>query len=317
MKVSRTHALTLMMLCFLFTATGIEGQTLKVGAWNLESGDSSTAFLAKRVEDAAGVQIWGLSEVQGPTDLALMTVAAKKGEAGTFRSILGTTGGGDRLGIIYNATRFQLIGKDELEEINVSGTVRAPLVALFRDTSTNNRFYFMVNHLYRGSAEGRHEQSKLLNMWAADRDEPVITVGDFNYDLNANNWRDHDRGFDILTANNVFKWARPRDLVRTQCSYNSVLDFVFVSGEARGWSYQSAIDHRPSDCPDDARSSDHRPIMTTFTVGVGGGGNLVESLGDAVNADTADREEMKRLLREHIRRLEEEIRELKELLDRP
>lgn len=40
----------------------------------------------------------------------------------------------------------------------------------------------MVNHLYRGSASGRHTQSKKLNQWARSQDVPVIAVGDYNFD---------------------------------------------------------------------------------------------------------------------------------------
>jgi hypothetical protein len=42
----------------------------------------------------------------------------------------------------------------------------------------------------------------------------------------------HDRGYDLLTAEGVFAWGRPPLLIRTQCSFDSVLDFVFVAGVA-------------------------------------------------------------------------------------
>jgi endonuclease/exonuclease/phosphatase family metal-dependent hydrolase len=295
---------TACFICLLLIVCSLTAlaQTLTVAAWNLESGDSTTPTLAARVRGFQGVDVWGFSEVQNQSVLNDMTTAAGDGETGAaFRSILGTTGSGDRLGIVYNSTRLQLISSEELDDINVSGTVRAPLVALFRDNTTTKEFYFMVNHLYRGSADGRHEQSRLLNQWAAGQNKSVIVVGDFNYDLNADNPSDRDEGFNLLTRQDVFVWARPATLVRTQCSYNSVLDFVFVSGEAKRWAVQAAIDARTNDCPDDANKSDHRPITATFTI-----------TGTPVT--TVNRREE---ILQRIRGLEEQLRQLRVLVEQP
>src|SRR5215213_2512500 len=189
--------LVVFLSCILSFAFGGQAQTLKVAGWNLESGDSATQTLTARVRTFQGVDIWGFSELQNQAVLNQMTVAAADGETGSFRSILGSTGGNDRLAIVYNSTRLRLISSEELDDINVSGTVRAPLVALFRDATSGKAFFFMVNHLYRGSAEGRHEQSRLLNLWAAGQDRAVIAVGDYNYDVNANNPSSRDEGFDL------------------------------------------------------------------------------------------------------------------------
>jgi hypothetical protein len=54
-------------------------------------------------------------------------------------------------------------------------------------------------------------------------------------------------------------------LIRTQCSFNSVLDFVFVAGAARQWSASSEIlAAEQSYCPSDQNRSDHRPVLASF-----------------------------------------------------
>jgi hypothetical protein len=63
----------------------------------------------------------------------------------------------------------------------------------------------------------------------------------------------------------VLTWIRPPQLIRTQCSFNSVLDFVFVAGAARQWRASSEIlAVQESYCPSDQNRSDHRPVLATF-----------------------------------------------------
>lgn len=131
----------------------------------------------------------------------------------------------------------------------------------------------MVNHLYRSKAVKRHEQSTQLNRWAKIQTLPIIATGDYNYDWNLP-WgeHNHDRGFDNITANGVFKWVRPAELMPTQCSfkYKSVLDFIFISDKASAWASHSEILERQENyCPDDDKTSDHRPVLATFRIGGG------------------------------------------------
>jgi hypothetical protein len=44
-----------------------------------------------------------------------------------------------------------------------------------------------------------------------------------------------------------------------RCVFNTVVDFVFVSGDAQTWNGTSRIVVRDGDLPDDDFSSDHRP----------------------------------------------------------
>lgn len=172
---------------------------LRVVGWNLESGDSDPNELARRIANEDSVDIWGLSEVESARVARRMEQAAEDGENANFETIVGTTGGPDRLCIIYDTERLNLERFEELSLINIGGRVRAPLVAYFSGKTTGIPFAFMVNHLYRGDAAGRHTQATLLNEWAKQQSLPVITVGDFNIDWHFQTGDvDHDRSYDNL-----------------------------------------------------------------------------------------------------------------------
>ncbi len=160
----------------------------------------------------------------------------------------------------------------ELRRINPLGRVRAPLVARFRIQGTAHEFLFMMNHLYRSRDHFRHRQVQLINQWARHETTPIIAVGDYNFDWEVGNGdagldRNRDEGFDLLTADGVFSWVRPGQLVETEDSnFDSVLDFVFVSGNTWTWEAESRIIVRPGDFPDNNQTSDHRPVRADFTI---------------------------------------------------
>jgi endonuclease/exonuclease/phosphatase family metal-dependent hydrolase len=273
----RTAALVALCLTLFLAlsanSTASFQSTITVISWNVESGDSNPTAIAQQIKNINGCDIWGFSEVDASTMPGPFEAAAEDGENADFQRILGTTGAGDRLMIVYDADRFEKLGQEELQNINVSGTVRASLVGRFRDRQSTKEFLFMVNHLYRGSEAGRHEQAKLLNQWAKTQTLPVINVGDFNFDWAVDNGDTvHDGGYDFLTQDGVFKWVRPAMLKGTQCSEGvanprSVLDFVFVSGIARLWPATSEILTTANDCPDSGnQTSDHRMLKAVFTL---------------------------------------------------
>ena len=65
-----------------------------------------------------------------------------------------------------------------------------------------------------------------------------------------------------MIKGNVFEWSVPSSLRRTQCNPNfySVLDFVFVAGDAKFWPHETTIINTP--CIDNEKTADHRPIET-------------------------------------------------------
>jgi endonuclease/exonuclease/phosphatase family metal-dependent hydrolase len=284
----------------------------RVCVWNVESGDADSAHIADRIKDEDDVDVWGLSEVTGDADAQLFEQAAEVGEGADFKRIVGTTGGADRLVVLYNADRLSVEGMEELNALNIGGSVRAPLVVHFKGRTTNKEFLFMVNHLYRSSAARRHEQAEKLNQWARVQSLPIIMGGDLNFD-----WHhvtgdvDHDAGYDLLTEDGTFTWVRPQTLVPTNASnHQSVLDFVFVSGDAAGWTFDSHIVVVNGDFPDDHVKSDHRPVEAKFafdsTVAVPlvGGDETLQPVPDN-QAEILAR----------LERLENELRELRSLVE--
>jgi hypothetical protein len=254
----------------VFSGPVAVAESLTVVGFNVESGGANLNVLASQIEELMDVDLWGFSEVQDSAWERRFREAAAVGENASFNSILGTTGGADRLQIAYDSDRLELVRQLELHAINVGGNVRAPLVGEFRDKASGQRFLFMVNHLYRSSAERRHEQARMLNGWARIQTLPVIAVGDYNFDWSVTNGEaDHDRGFDEMTADNVFAWVKPAAIIKTNCSpHNSVLDFVFVSGTAQQWSSSSSILFPElSYCSNEASRSDHRPMLAAFELG--------------------------------------------------
>lgn len=242
----------------------------QVVGWNIESGQASPGTIAQQVtNDFTGIELWGFSEVQSDRVAELMELAAEEGEGTDMERIVGTTGRSDLLSILYDTGRFELLEAFELVDINIEGRVRAPLVAHLRGRQSGVAFFFMVNHLYRGDAQGRHLQSQMLNEWAAAQTDPVIAAGDYNYDWHVERGdQDHDAGYDYLTANGVFEWLRPEVMVTTHDShYNSVLDFIFVAAteaQRQHWSGYSEVIVRDGDFPNTNLTSDHRPVFATF-----------------------------------------------------
>ena len=239
--------------------------------------------------------------MQNSSWAATFETAAENATNAEFKAVLGTTGGPDRLLILFNDDRFDLIGnKIELSNINIGGNVRAPLVIHLRENNTGTEFLFMVNHLYRTRSTRRHMQAELLNEWAANQQLPVIAVGDYNFDWDVEDGdTDHDEGYDNMIAEDVFKWIKPQTLIKTQASpdYNSVLDFVFTSKDAKSWAESSEIIVKDGDFPDDNQKSDHRPVRAWF---------------DLSNDPEITKED---ILRE-IRALKEKIEELERLVER-
>jgi endonuclease/exonuclease/phosphatase family metal-dependent hydrolase len=207
--------------------------------------------------------------------LQAFEVAAEHDEGGAdYTCILSTTGCGDRLGIVFNATRLQLIGSQELHRVTYNADQppagrcqRSPLVAEFQDTRSNRRFLFVVNHLARSDNALRRDQGQRLNEWVRTQTLPVITCGDYNFDLSVTNGdQNHDVGFDRMVADNHWTWMRPATLIRSQCNpnFDSVLDFVFVNTAARPLALTSVILQEANDCGNVAANPDHRPLRAEF-----------------------------------------------------
>jgi endonuclease/exonuclease/phosphatase family metal-dependent hydrolase len=300
----RTTRAAVVVLALLLSLTA-GAQQVSVASFNVESGEATTARLRQDILRVPQSDIWGFSEVLNDSWAAAFESALSTTD--DYDRILGTTGGDDRLAIVYNKTRLELVSTRELSEIGGTGS-RSPLVARFRLRENGQEFLFIVNHLNRGNAAKRHEQATMLNAFAVRPDTPpIIAVGDYNFDWNLPNGdANHDRGYDNITANGVFKWVRPATLIKTQCdpSFNSVLDFVFTSKAAQNWNGVGEIHFREVEyCQDDAQRSDHRPVRAQFT------------LGSTIIVPDPQPNPLKAQLLQRIEALEREIRELRRLIE--
>jgi hypothetical protein len=265
-----SHPLFLLLLLMSLGLVGCQSTSqLTVIGFNVESGDADPNYIAKnQIKPLNLGEIWGFSEVQDSSWVQTFEQALEAGNASDYQSILGRTGKADKLAIVYNSNRLEALDHFELLSINIGGNVRAPLVAHFQLKSNGTEFLFMVNHLYRSRNEIRHEQARLLNRWAKKQTLPIIAVGDYNFDWDVKQGEQkHDKGYDLLTENQVFTWVQPDFILATHCSskYSSVLDFVFVSGVAQTWNASSKILYPESSyCPDTPQKSDHRPVLSIF-----------------------------------------------------
>ena len=255
-----------LVISFGLLSTSASAKTLTVVGFNTESGDANPSFIAQNyIAPIDEVDIWGFSEVQNDLWALEFEEGAEAGESDNFERILGTTGGGDRLAIVYNNNRLELLDVTELDDINIRGRVRAPMVAHFRFRSNEKEFLFMVNHLYRGSASGRLEQAILLNTWASQQTLPIIAVGDYNFDWNISNETGNE-SFDAFVEPGTYQWIKPTNLINTICGFNSILDFTFTVNEASNWSGSSEVLYEANYCPDNNQRSDHRPVLARFTI---------------------------------------------------
>jgi hypothetical protein len=258
-------------------ATGETGSdrpsvNLDIVGFNVESGGSDPQVVADgAVAPVQAEDMWGFAEVEGESAAKTLVAAAPDpGSDQDWHYVMGTTGFEDRLVLAWDATQFELEDSEELWDINVGGTARAPLVGHFRARDNDARFLVVVNHLWRSEADSRLQQAQMLNAWGADQDEPVVMVGDYNFDWEVETGN-HDPGYDALVKKGVFEWVQPKTLVKTQCSgfYDSILDFSFVGGDAQRWDADAFVLDQDRDYCDPQNAdanSDHRPVRVDLKV---------------------------------------------------
>jgi len=269
-RVCAITALSLMMTL----AAGAE--QLTVVGWNVENwGTSDPANNATQLRDGFDkIDVFGLSEVYRDSDFALYADYAGRDEASTYKVIPGTTGNNVRLGIVFREETVELLDTFELSDLQFGSAGRAPLVAQMRVKPSGSEFLFVVNHLHRGDEKKRMAQAVGLREWARKQTLPVIAVGDYNFDVDVATQKGN-YAYDAFLQDGVFRWLQPDQLVTTNWSdkmpadgvndYDSVLDFVFLSGGA--WNGISKIIVRPGDFPDDEYTSDHRAVLATVFPG--------------------------------------------------
>lgn len=247
-------------------------QDVSILAWNVESGGSDPQVITQQLKELGSDDIVCLSEVD-PNNFELFRSAMGP----SFSAINGRTGRSDSLQILYDSTKFEALQTEELETYRDytlnNGTHRSPLYVRLSIKGTDKQIIVMVNHLARGNAELRKMQAIGLREWARDQDAPLVSIGDFNMDFDFRTERGND-AFPEMIRDSIWTWVRPKELVDTNWADrgkdgvddypDSMLDFAFVAGPAKTWTPECAVVVRPSDFPDDDKTSDHRPIRLTL-----------------------------------------------------
>lgn len=248
----------------MLAAAATPAEEITFLTWNLESGDSETATIARQLVSLGGFDVVGLTEVD---DDAISAYEAALDSTAAYDVVYTDEGGNDRIVLAYRPSELALLESYEMIEVSLV-SYRPALWARFEHRATGTRFLVVLVHLARGS-EGeefsRWAQSRALRVWANwRRGSPIVMLGDFNYDYHVDTGA-HDRGYDVLTEDDL-QWIRPPQLVPTIDNYPSVLDFIFVNEAADPRSWSSLILVRPDDFPDTPLTSDHRPVAGVWAV---------------------------------------------------
>lgn len=238
-------------------------------SWNVESEGADSAVIAEQLTALNGnnqYDLFALTEVM-PADLELFRNALGK----QFQYTYSRSGQNDRLQMIYNQEKFELVRHFEIKEINILNRYRAPLVSHLKDRASGTEFLVLVNHLARGKAEIRQQQATMLVQWARDQTLPLIALGDYNFDF-VFETRKGNPAFENMLRDNIWRWIEPVELIDTNWYDNprepdgkddypgSILDFAFVAGPAKNWKSVCNVIVRDGDFPDDETTSDHRPF---------------------------------------------------------
>ena len=241
------------------TGDGEPPSPLRLITYNLESGDAEIGSLID-VVTGFDSDIWVFQEVYGESWRVQLA------DALAHDSFMGSTGGSDRIVITWSPERFEVRETRELRAVNSSSQGRSPLMVRLTDTESGQDFTVVSVHLFRSSPGVRFGQSQELSDWAARQSEPVIMLGDFNYDWDIPTGQ-HDAGYDALIDGSGLSWVEPVPLHPTQCSraYQSVLDFTFVSSDVLQWQPTSEVLRRENvHCEDNEQKSDHRPVSASL-----------------------------------------------------
>lgn len=267
-------ALLLAAFAFISPATAVE--PIQVISWNVESDGADPAVIARQLAELGRHDVFALQEVH-PRDADRYGQAIRSAYGKQYRYLFSQTGRSDRQLIAFDSQRLTLESISELFQQGVhrlnDWNHRSPFVASFRDAQSGERFAFITVHLARGNADLRTEQARGLAEWTREIQLPVIAVGDFNMDYDFHR-RQGNEAFQVFTAAPELKWIKPEPLIDSnwadrngdgQDDYpDSLLDFTWVGGPAKDWKAESVVVVRDGDFPDDATTSDHRPIKLSI-----------------------------------------------------
>lgn len=248
-------------------------QSIRMLAWNIESNGANGDVIADQLSTLGRYDIYGFTEVR-PLDWPAIKASLGDG----FVYFYSKTGYDDRTAFAINKFRFDVLDQYEMEQhegyVLNPGNYRSPHVCELKDRATGTQFLLMLNHLARGKAAVRQRQAEGLREWAKTIEQPIVAIGDYNFDYVFATQKGNP-AFDLFLADDVYQWVVPEPLIDSnwydgdqdgEDDYpGSILDFAFVTGQAKSWRPVSRVIVREGDFPDDLITSDHRPIELVLT----------------------------------------------------
>ena len=291
---------------FLLLSCGAVADEFHILAWNVESNRpnqppvSDLATISSQLKNLCQSKesrpsIVAMSEVE-PKSFDSLQKAVAEGLSSKVDYVTSASGGfmdSDSLMLVVDRQRFEI--RDSIELHRYAGIIanfnindpkneehgslraRSPLAVKLVDKSQGTTFWVIVNHLARGEVNLRTDQAKMLCKWAEDHHEPIVAVGDFNFDFDFHTQQGND-GYKAMMAGDVWTWLKPEPLIDSNWSEDrritnkqvdrypdSILDFAFVANDAKNWKGESDVIVREGDFPDNDKTSDHRPILVTLS----------------------------------------------------
>lgn len=310
---ARLWATAISSVC-LFWLSALRAEPLTVVGFNVESGDASDLVIGLQLSQSRGIDIWALGDVWPAGGwVEQMRDAAQEAEGREYGVLVGETGGADRLMLLYRNDRLVLLDHEELLTARASKREAAPLVA--RMQLAGETEFLLVLVRLSDSDRRRREQTGALADWASRQRLPVVAAGTFSFGLAEGDDPDTDMR-QFLEASG-WRWLRPEVDRETSCGGGGrVDDFILIGGAATGWNGRSEVMFPQNNyCPDDGRTSSHRPVQARFATG---GGSLEIEAGMAerqalplmpgevqrAEDETEDRDEEIQALRRRVEELE-------------
>ena len=265
--ISGIGLVAIAVLAFLMlTQQDVVKRQLNLVAWNVESGGNNPQVIAMQMQNFSGFDVVALNEVNSHNVEEYSDALGPH-----YQAFVSRTGRSDRLAIIFNSTRFELLQSKEMAEYREynlnNGNHRSPIFVRLKDRESGLEFVYMTNHLSRGDAKLRQQQAIGLREWARNSSVPIIAMGDFNFDYSFQKHAGNE-AFNDFMRDGVWEWIKPDPLIDTQWSDDdgvdrypdSLLDFVFVAGAAKDFIYDCKVVVLQGDFPDTEETSDHRPV---------------------------------------------------------
>ena len=272
--------------------------TVRAVCWNLESGDSDAGVIAGQAAAKGPVDLWGFSEIPDRGFADVIDAAVEGSTGGNYDVVFSTQPNNtDKLAILYDAGRFELVESFELRGVQIGNPgLRPMLVARLRGRATGQEFYFGVNHLKaKGGAaneDKRARQAKVINDWAETVTLPVVACGDWNMPVPVDRTAAMPPEFGELTDDAVFQLVPFGQRVKTQANpnFNTVLDFFAVANPIAGWGGDARVLRRAGNegatlsdpFLDDDRETDHRPVEAVFVFTPATNEEAAEELRDRI-----------------------------------